>query len=203
METIQIVLDSELLKADCRCGETAESESIGTGSPDAPGSPEAFARRGSRGARPARLLSSAAANRRVSSVGGAGGVAGRVNRGDIHLYRFARPDKQRAVLILTLDRAIAHLATATVAPITSTIRDDDSSVRSSSRPRRARADQSGSEEWASLPQRRTLRHGGRHPVHMTLSLAAQPHPSEKRSAAQTSCIRSLLKACDAPAQTLL
>ena len=50
-------------------------------------------------------------------------MAGRLNRGDVHLYRFPRPDKQRPVLVLTRDSAIGHLSTVTVAPITSTIRD--------------------------------------------------------------------------------
>lgn len=50
-------------------------------------------------------------------------MAGRLNRGDVHLCRFALPDKQRPVLILTRDSALSHLSTATVAPITSTIRD--------------------------------------------------------------------------------
>ncbi len=45
-----------------------------------------------------------------------------LNRGDVHLCRFAPPDKQRPVLILTRDMAIGHLATVTVAPITSTVR---------------------------------------------------------------------------------
>ena len=55
-------------------------------------------------------------------------MAGRVNRGDVHLCRFAPPDKQRPVLILTRNSAIGHLATATVAPITSTVRDVPSEV---------------------------------------------------------------------------
>ena len=55
-------------------------------------------------------------------------MAGRVNRGDVHLCRFAPPDKQRPILILTRDSAIGHLATATVAPITSTVRDVPSEV---------------------------------------------------------------------------
>jgi mRNA interferase MazF len=49
-------------------------------------------------------------------------LAGRLKRGDVHLCRFAAPDKPRPVLILTRDSAIGHLATVTVAPITSTIR---------------------------------------------------------------------------------
>jgi mRNA interferase MazF len=38
------------------------------------------------------------------------------------MYRFARPDKRRPVLVLSRQRAIEHLRTAIVAPITTTIR---------------------------------------------------------------------------------
>jgi mRNA interferase MazF len=55
-------------------------------------------------------------------------LAGRVNRGDIYLCRFAPPDKLRPVLVLTRQSAIGHLSTVTVAPITSTIRDVPSEV---------------------------------------------------------------------------
>ena len=55
-------------------------------------------------------------------------MAGRLNRGDVHLFRFALPDKQRPVLVLTRDSAIGHLSTVTVAPITSTVRDVPSEV---------------------------------------------------------------------------
>ena len=55
-------------------------------------------------------------------------MAGRLNRGDIHLYRFAPPDKQRPVLILTRDSAVGHLSTVTVAPISSTVRGVPSEV---------------------------------------------------------------------------
>ena len=55
-------------------------------------------------------------------------MAERLNRGDVHLYRFASPDKQRPVLILTRDSAVGHLSTVTVAPISSTIRDVPSEV---------------------------------------------------------------------------
>jgi mRNA interferase MazF len=55
-------------------------------------------------------------------------VAGRLNRGDVHLCRFASPDKQRPVLILTRDSAVGHLSTVTVAPISSTMRDVPSEV---------------------------------------------------------------------------
>ena len=51
-----------------------------------------------------------------------------MNRGDVRLCRFAPPDKQRPVLILTRDSAIGHLSTATVAPVTSTVRDVPSEV---------------------------------------------------------------------------
>ena len=55
-------------------------------------------------------------------------MAGRLNRGDVHLCRFASPDKQRPVLILTRDSAVGHLSTVTVAPISSTMRDVPSEV---------------------------------------------------------------------------
>jgi mRNA interferase MazF len=55
-------------------------------------------------------------------------VAGTLSRGEVRLCRFAPPDKQRPVLILTRDSAIGHLATVTVAPITSTIRGVPSEV---------------------------------------------------------------------------
>lgn len=49
-------------------------------------------------------------------------------RGDICLHTFKEPDKRRPVLILTRTRAISYLNEVTIAPITSTIRDNDSSV---------------------------------------------------------------------------
>jgi mRNA interferase MazF len=55
-------------------------------------------------------------------------MAGRVARGDIRLYRFAAPDKQRPVVVLTRESAIAYLSTVTIAPITSTIRGVPSEV---------------------------------------------------------------------------
>jgi mRNA interferase MazF len=51
-----------------------------------------------------------------------------MSRGEIRLYRFASPDKQRPVLVLTREASISHLATVTVAPITSTIRSVPSEV---------------------------------------------------------------------------
>ena len=61
-------------------------------------------------------------------MGGRSRVAATLNRGDVRLCRFAPPDKQRPVLILTRDSAIGHLSTVTVAPITSTIRGVPSEV---------------------------------------------------------------------------
>lgn len=61
-------------------------------------------------------------------MGGDRGLAGRLNRGDVHLVRFAPPDKQQPVLILTRQSAVDLLSTVTVAPITSTIRDVPSEV---------------------------------------------------------------------------
>ncbi len=55
-------------------------------------------------------------------------MAATMRRGDVRLYQFAPPDKQRPVLVLTRDSAIDHLATVTVAPITSTIRGVPSEV---------------------------------------------------------------------------
>ena len=55
-------------------------------------------------------------------------MAGRLNRGDVHLCTFPSPDKSRPVVILTRDNSIAHLSTVTVAPISSTVRDVPSEV---------------------------------------------------------------------------
>jgi mRNA interferase MazF len=55
-------------------------------------------------------------------------MAGRLERGEIRLFRFARPDKQRPVLVLTRDSALRYLSKVTVAPITSTIRGVPSEV---------------------------------------------------------------------------
>ncbi|HEV8117410.1 MAG TPA: type II toxin-antitoxin system PemK/MazF family toxin [Thermoanaerobaculia bacterium] len=49
-------------------------------------------------------------------------MAGRLERGEIRLYSFPAPDKERPVLILTRSSAISYLSRVTVAPITSTIR---------------------------------------------------------------------------------
>lgn len=55
-------------------------------------------------------------------------MAGRIARGDVRLYQFARPDKNRPVVVLTRDSAIPYLSSVTVAPITSTIRGVPSEV---------------------------------------------------------------------------
>jgi mRNA interferase MazF len=50
----------------------------------------------------------------------AGGLV--LARGEVRLYRFSPPDKQRQVVVLTRDSALRYLSTVTVAPITSAIR---------------------------------------------------------------------------------
>ena len=55
-------------------------------------------------------------------------MAGRLSRGDVHLCRFAPPDKERPVLVLTRDSALAHLSTVTIAPVSSAIRGVPSEV---------------------------------------------------------------------------
>ena len=55
-------------------------------------------------------------------------MAGRLERGDIRLFRFPAPDKQRPVLVLTRASALGYLTRVTVAPITSAIRDVPSEV---------------------------------------------------------------------------
>ena len=44
------------------------------------------------------------------------------------MHRFAAPDKERPVLVLTRDSALDYLTTATVAPVTSTVRGVPSEV---------------------------------------------------------------------------
>ena len=61
-------------------------------------------------------------------MGSGGKLAGGVTRGDIRLYRFEAPDKSRPVLVLTRDTALRYLSTATIAPITSSIRGVPSEV---------------------------------------------------------------------------
>lgn len=61
-------------------------------------------------------------------MGRAGSLARRVNRGEIWLYTFKRPDKRRPVLVLSRPDVIPLLSTVMVAPITSTIRGAPSEV---------------------------------------------------------------------------
>lgn len=61
-------------------------------------------------------------------MGGEGSVAGRITRGDVRLYRYARPDKTRPVVVLTRDSALDYLSGVTIAPITSSIRGVPSEV---------------------------------------------------------------------------
>jgi mRNA interferase MazF len=55
-------------------------------------------------------------------------VAEGIARGDVRLYHFPRPDKQRPVVVLTRETAIGYLSRVTVAPVTSTIRGVPSEV---------------------------------------------------------------------------
>lgn len=55
-------------------------------------------------------------------------MAAGIGRGDVRLYQFAPPDKNRPAVVLTRDSSIAYLSTVTVAPITSTIRGVPSEV---------------------------------------------------------------------------
>lgn len=55
-------------------------------------------------------------------------MARELNRGEIWLYHFSRPDKRRPVLVLTRQEVIPLLSTVMVAPITSAIRGAPSEV---------------------------------------------------------------------------
>jgi mRNA interferase MazF len=56
-------------------------------------------------------------------------MAGPITRGEVRLYQFPHPDKQRPVVVLTRESAIGYLSAVTVAPITSTVRGVPSDVR--------------------------------------------------------------------------
>ena len=56
-------------------------------------------------------------------------MAGTIRRGDVRLYSFQSPDKERPVVVLTQNAVLDHLSTVTVAPVTSSIRDARSQVR--------------------------------------------------------------------------
>ena len=64
----------------------------------------------------------------MAGMGERGDMAGAIVRGEVRLYQFAPPDKNRPVVVLTRDSAIGYLATVTVAPISSTIRGVPSEV---------------------------------------------------------------------------
>lgn len=64
----------------------------------------------------------------MARMGRGSGVASGIERGDVRLYQFAAPDKKRPVVVLTRNGALRYLSTATVAPITSTIRGVPSEV---------------------------------------------------------------------------
>jgi mRNA interferase MazF len=51
-----------------------------------------------------------------------------MKRGEVRWYKFAKPDKNRPVVILTRNSALEFLGEVTVAPITSSIRDIPSEV---------------------------------------------------------------------------
>ncbi|HYL75009.1 MAG TPA: type II toxin-antitoxin system PemK/MazF family toxin [Bryobacteraceae bacterium] len=55
-------------------------------------------------------------------------MADGVMRGDVRLYQFAPPDKKRPVVVLTRDSSLRYLSTATVAPVTSSLRGVPSEV---------------------------------------------------------------------------
>ncbi len=61
-------------------------------------------------------------------MGAGGSMAGAIARGEVRLYQFHPPDKQRPVVVLTRESAIRYLSTVAVAPITSTIRGVPSEV---------------------------------------------------------------------------
>jgi mRNA interferase MazF len=46
-----------------------------------------------------------------------------MKRGEVRWYKFAKPDKNRPVVVLTRNSALEFLGEVTVAPITPTIRD--------------------------------------------------------------------------------
>ncbi len=55
-------------------------------------------------------------------------MANRVNRGEIWMYTFRHPDKQRPVVVISRQEVIGLLHTVMVAPITSTIHGAPSEV---------------------------------------------------------------------------
>jgi mRNA interferase MazF len=49
-------------------------------------------------------------------------MASGIARGDIRLYKFSHPDKERPVLVLTRDSVIPRLSKVTIVPISSSMR---------------------------------------------------------------------------------
>ncbi|HET6841470.1 MAG TPA: hypothetical protein VFK06_07250 [Candidatus Angelobacter sp.] len=116
METVQIVLDKKLLQATDQAARRAkQNRSALVRRPARASSPAADSGEG--GAGPPWIFQSITGARSIRGLGGRGGVAGRMVRGDVRLYRFASPDKARPVVVLTRDSAVSYLATVTVAPI--------------------------------------------------------------------------------------
>jgi len=56
-------------------------------------------------------------------------MASRVNRGEVWMHEFRKPDKRRPVVVLSRQEVIPMLGTVIVAPITSTIHGVPSEVR--------------------------------------------------------------------------
>ncbi|MCB0130274.1 MAG: type II toxin-antitoxin system PemK/MazF family toxin [Caldilineaceae bacterium] len=52
-----------------------------------------------------------------------------MRRGEVYWFTFRAPDKRRPVLVLTRTSALSFLASVTVAPLTTTIRDIPTEVR--------------------------------------------------------------------------
>lgn len=51
-----------------------------------------------------------------------------MNRGDVYWFKFKEPDKPRPALIITRESALSYLNAVTVIPITTTLRDNPSTV---------------------------------------------------------------------------
>jgi mRNA interferase MazF len=92
------------------------------------GTPETPSDGRDRGSRPGGLREASRYEGRHCSVGAGGIVAGAIGRGEVRLYQFPSPDKQRPVVVLTKDSAISYLSAVTVAPITSAVRSVPSEV---------------------------------------------------------------------------
>ena len=128
METIQVALDADLLEATDAAARRKKVNRSTLIRQALQKHLSRFATSGTRRARPPGLSGQAPTNRRVSSLGGHCRLAVRLNRDDVHLCRFAPPDKQRPVLLLTRDSPLSRLSSVTLAPVTSTIRDVPSEV---------------------------------------------------------------------------